>query len=153
MYIVYKDNKYPCTCQPGPAMVYTGLPDGFPAQVDGEIILCADDGFVLRVDRAEDYQWQIFLAGELTLTNVMEPAPEPVHLTAEELREEVYNTRAVILWGDDRLTVTQAAQLWLYYAAEGDVDQAGALTDLIAAAKADIRAQYPDAEVSAWPSP
>jgi hypothetical protein len=72
-------------------MVYLGLPDDFPAPVSGEIVLCADDGFVLRTDKVEDYLRQTFENGVLTLTNAPAPVPvEPVEPaehepTAEEL--------------------------------------------------------------------
>lgn len=67
--------------------------------------------------------------------------------TPAERREAAYNSDAVIEWGGETLTVTQAAQQWAYYAAEGNADKTAALSTLIAAAKADIRAQYPDEEV------
>ena len=70
---------------------------------------------------------------------------EPQFTPAEQ-REAAYNTQAVIAWEGEQLTVTQAAQLWLYYAAEGDTDQAAALTSLIAQAKRGIRVQLPDEE-------
>lgn len=74
---------------------------------------------------------------------------EPVHapeLTPAERRELAYNTVACVEWDGAMLTVTQAAQQWAYYAAEGCADKTDALTALIAAAKQDIRAQYPDDE-------
>lgn len=67
--------------------------------------------------------------------------------TPAEQREAAYNVDAVIEWGGETLTVTQAAQQWAYYAAEGNADKTAALSALIAAAKADIRARYPDEEV------
>ena len=70
-----------------------------------------------------------------------EPEPEP---TPAQLREEAYNTKAIIEWNGEMLTVTQAAQLWQYYAAEGDTAKTDELTALIAAAKAGIREQYPE---------
>ena len=76
MYIEYNSNKYPCKCRPASTMVYRGLPDDFPAPVTGEIILCADDGFVLRTDNPADYLRQTFEAGVLTLTNVPEPVTD-----------------------------------------------------------------------------
>lgn len=75
------------------------------------------------------------------------PAPvEPV-LTAAEQRENAYNTRPLIDWEGETLTVTQAATKWQYYAAEGS-EKADELQTLIAAAKQTIREQYPDEEVS-----
>lgn len=62
-----------------------------------------------------------------------------------EQREEAYDTRAVIAWGGEMLTVTQAAQLWQYYAAEGN-EKATDLQVLIREAKASIRAEFPDEE-------
>lgn len=80
MYIKHNGVDYPCTCRPSATMVYNGLPDDFPAPVSGEIQLCADDGFVMRTDTAEDYLRQTFVDGVLTLTNV----PEPVVVEEEE---------------------------------------------------------------------
>lgn len=65
-------------------------------------------------------------------------------LPPAEQREMTYNTDQIIQWGDAMLTVTEAAQKWQYYAAEGDAAKMDAITALIAAAKADIRAKYPD---------
>lgn len=86
MYIKYQETKYPCECYPSnERMVYGGLPDDFPAPVAGEIVLCADDDFVMRTDNSEDYLRQTFEDGVLTLTNEPEPVepdpppePEPV---------------------------------------------------------------------------
>ena len=77
MYILYNDVKYPCKCKPASTMRYSGLPEDFPAPVSGEIALCADDGFVLRTDKVEDYLRQTFEGGVLTLTNIPEPEPQP----------------------------------------------------------------------------
>ena len=65
-------------------------------------------------------------------------------LAPAEQRELAYNTQPCVAWDGDMLTVTQAAQQWAYYAAEGRTDKTDALTALIAAAKAEIRAKYPD---------
>lgn len=75
-----------------------------------------------------------------------EIAEEAPVLTAAAWREQAYNTDPCVAWDGDMLTVTQAAQQWAYYAAEGRTDKTDAITALIAAAKADIRAQYPDEE-------
>jgi len=72
-------------------------------------------------------------------------APSPPEPTPAERREAAYDTEAWIPWDGDMLTVTQAAQLWQYYAAEGS-GKADALQALIAAAKAQIRERYPDPE-------
>ena len=70
------------------------------------------------------------------------PAPEP----AAQLRQRAYETERLIHWPNEGtlLTVTEAAQQWQYYAAEGSAGKAEALTALIAAAKEDIRGRYPD---------
>lgn len=69
--------------------------------------------------------------------------PEVPTLTPAEQRESAYNTAQIIPWEGGTITVTKAAQLWQYYAAEGN-PKAEQLQALIAAAKADIRSQYPD---------
>lgn len=69
--------------------------------------------------------------------------PEPVPVTPAEQREEAYNTEKIIEWEGKLLTVTEAAQLWQYYAAEGN-EKADTLTGLIAEAKTAIREKYPD---------
>lgn len=68
--------------------------------------------------------------------------PEPQQ-SAEEQRETAYNTEQVIPWEDKLITVTAAAQLWQYYAAEGS-EIATQLTALIAAAKEEIRSRIHD---------
>ena len=89
--------------------------------------------------------------GVMTVTNWIPgtiPEPEPEHKTPAQQREEAYNTQEIIEWDGKMLTVTQAAQQWSYYAAEGRTDKTDALTVLIAEAKASIREQYPDEEVN-----
>lgn len=95
MYIKYNGASYPCTCRPASTMNYHGLPDDFPAPVTGEIVLCADDDFVIRTDTAEDYLRQTFKNGVLTLTNVIavvtneEEGIERSPSVAEQLRADV----------------------------------------------------------------
>ena len=72
------------------------------------------------------------------------PIPEPETPTPAKLREEAYNTQAIISWDGEMLTVTEASQKWQYYAAEGDTVKTDELTELIAEAKAKIREQYSD---------
>jgi hypothetical protein len=60
-----------------------------------------------------------------------------------EQRKEAYNTAQIIPWESGTITVTEAAQLWQYYAAEGN-PKAEELTALIAKAKVEIRERYPD---------
>ena len=62
---------------------------------------------------------------------------------AAQKREEAYNTRPVVAWGGEMLTVTQAAQKWQYYAAEGN-EKAEVLQALIREAKAAIREEFPE---------
>ena len=88
--------------------------------------------------------------GVMTVTNWTPgevPAPEVVTPTPSEQREEAYNTQPIVTWEGEQLTVTQAAQKWQYYAAEGSA-RADELQVLIAAAKQTIREQYPDEEVA-----
>lgn len=95
MYLTYNNQTYPCKCRPGKTMVYRGLPEDFPAPVTGEITLCADDGFVLRTDKAEDYLRQTFEGGILTLTN--QPEPEPVEPGPEPNPEPTIEDRVTAL--------------------------------------------------------
>lgn len=74
--------------------------------------------------------------------------PEPEKPTTAKQRENAYNIQAVIPWDGSMLTVTEASQKWQYYAAEGNTAKTDKLTVLIAEAKASIRGQYPDEEVS-----
>lgn len=73
-------------------------------------------------------------------------APVEPTTTPTEQRENAYNTDPVIEWSGDMLTVTQAATMWQYYAAEGS-EKATELQNLIATAKQTIREQFPDEEV------
>lgn len=115
----------------------------------GTIAMYRDDGFLMSEDNADSFKRKFMVGTVLTLTNeeevVVEPTPEP-ELTPAELREQAYNTEAIIEWDGKYITVTEAATLWQYYAAEGS-EKATELTALIAAAKATIREQYPDEEV------
>lgn len=86
--------------------------------------------------------------GVMTVTKwVPGEVPAPKTLAPAQQREEAYNTRPLIEWDAEMLTVTQAATKWYYYAAEGSA-KADELQALIAAAKQTIREQYPDEEVS-----
>ena len=95
---------------------------------------------------------EVEVDGRRTYRNVETGAlidDEPLYAakTPAEQRENAYNTETITPWGGDMLTVTAAAQLWQYYAAEGSY-KAEELQTLIAAAKAEIRAKYPDEEVT-----
>ncbi len=72
-------------------------------------------------------------------------ASMPAPTAPAEQRESAYNTQPCVEWDGGLLTVTEAAQKWAYYAAEGSV-KADELRTLIAAAKQSIREQYPDSE-------
>jgi hypothetical protein len=75
-------------------MVYRGLPDDFPAPVSGEIVLCADDGFVLRTDNSENFLRQTFENGILTLTNKQKPV---VKVESEPTADDILSA---LLGGD-----------------------------------------------------
>lgn len=72
------------------------------------------------------------------------PEPEVIEPTPSEKREQAYNIDKIISWNNEMITVTEASQLWQYYAAEGS-EKATELQTLIAEAKVKIREQYPDA--------
>lgn len=70
-------------------------------------------------------------------------AREPV-LTPAQQREQAYNTQPIVEWDGQLLTVTEAAQQWAYYSAEGATGKTLDLTALISQSKRTIREQYPD---------
>lgn len=111
------------------------LPDELlPEYIDsmGFVTLTVTDGgIVTSVERNEE---------AYAAYQAEHPAAAP---TPAERREEAYNTLEVVAWDGETITVTAAAQLWQYYAAEGS-DKADALTGLIAEAKEKIREIYPD---------
>lgn len=111
------------------------LPDGLlSAYIDamGFAALTVEDGVVTAVERNQA-AYDAYQAAH--------PGPAPP--TPAEQREEAYNTLEIVAWDGEQITVTHAAELWAYYAAE-DNEKAGALTARIAAAKARIRELYPD---------
>ena len=128
MYIKYKDIKYSCGCIVSrQSIVYTGLSENFSVPVEGEIVLCANDGFVMRKDNTTDYLRQTFSNGTLTLTNLPEPtepeAPiEPIPsledriLTLETELEEAKAKNAEL---ETQLTDTQLALCEVYEATLG----------------------------------
>ena len=75
-------------------------------------------------------------------------APIVAKQTAAQLRENEYNTKKVVEWDGAILTVTEASNKWQYYSAEGNTEKANKLVEIIAEAKASIREQYPDEDVS-----
>lgn len=64
-------------------------------------------------------------------------------LSGVKLREKAYQTRKVIRYNDELITVDEANKLWLEYQAEGS-EKAVIISSLIAEAKANIRKMYPD---------
>lgn len=70
----------------------------------------------------------------------------PSALTPAQQRKAAYEGEALVAWEGQLLTVTEAAQVWQYYAAEGNVKSYD-IQRLIAEAKATIRETYPDGEV------
>lgn len=105
-------------------------------------LLPANSTFTAPPDFDQETQKAVW-DGEAWLIEAL-PEPEPDPPTPAQLREEAYNTQAIIAWDGSMITVTQASQKWQYYAAEGNTAKTDALTALIAEAKASIREQYPD---------
>lgn len=68
---------------------------------------------------------------------------EYIPLTPTEFRERAYETVKCITYENEQLTVDEANKKWQEYQAEGN-EKAAEITTLIAAAKASIRAEYPD---------
>jgi uncharacterized coiled-coil protein SlyX len=103
-------------------MVYRGLPENFPAPVEGEIVLCADDGFILRKDSTADYLRQTFVGGVLTLTNTPEPEPveevEPID-PEPSLDERVTNLEGQLAQSDET-----AIELYEAMAAQEEINTA-----------------------------
>ena len=78
MYIKYNNKNYSCACDiGGNSITYRHLPEDFPSEVNGQIVLYADDNFKLREDNTDDYLRQIFSDNTLTLTNTLETTPMP----------------------------------------------------------------------------
>ena len=111
-------------------MRYCVIEDG----IIQNIIVCKDDAAAEMFDALPYYDGA-------EIGGVYAPVKTPA-----QLREEAYNTKAVIAWGGEMLTVTEASQKWQYYAAEGNTAKTDELTALISEAKASIREQYPDEE-------
>lgn len=107
---------------------------------EGKVVntIVADEDFVAEYCAENGY----------THAEIPETKTEPVTPAPSEQREEAYNTQPIVEWEGQMLTVTQAAQKWQYYAAEGSA-KADELQALIGAAKQSIREQYPDEEGSA----
>lgn len=108
----------------------------------------ADDGSIITEAWDETVTVQVPVMEAIYRDATTEELSELVaqESTPAEKRELAYDTVPCIDWDGAMLTVTQAAQQWAYYAAEGNTEKTDALTALIAAAKQSIRGQYPDEE-------
>lgn len=103
------------------------------------------DGGLYTMDGIPRYRWD-GSAAVLRTEEEMEAdrkAREPV-LTPAQQREQAYNTQPIVEWDGQLLTVTEAAQQWAYYSAEGATGKTLELTSRISDAKRTIREQYPD---------
>ena len=102
-----------------------------------------DESFVERYCKRHGYTYE-----KIIDASTLNAEKSELNTVQSKLREEAYNAQNIIKWNGEMLTVTQAANLWQYYSAEGNTEKASKLTELIAEAKASIRDQYPDEEVS-----
>lgn len=120
------------------------LREGYLPIVDTPMPATAEDAEpVYYTSNWEEQDGQIVRVWTETEPPAEETAPAP-EMTPAERRELAYDTEPVIAWEGQMLTVTDAAQVWAYYAAEGRSDKTDELTALIAAAKYSIRAKWPD---------
>ena len=103
------------------------------------------DGGLYTMDGIPRYRWDGKQAVERTEEELESDRKgrEPV-LTPAQQREQAYNTQPIVEWDGQLLTVTEAAQQWAYYSAEGATGKTLELTSLISQAKRAIREQYPD---------
>lgn len=103
------------------------------------------DGGLYTMDGISRYKWDGSAAVLRTEAELEEDRKgrEPV-LTPAQQREQAYNTQPIVEWDGQLLTVTEAAQQWAYYSAEGATGKTLELTSLISQAKRAIREQYPD---------
>lgn len=78
MYITINKIQYPCTGYvPKDGVVTFSGVEGLELPVVGAVTLCADSGFELAAQVAEDYARQTLVGRVLTLTNLPEPEPMP----------------------------------------------------------------------------
>lgn len=70
--------------------------------------------------------------------------PDPTLYTGAETRKRAYTEWRFAEWRGEPMTVTELAEEWMYYAAEGKDDICTEITSAIDAAKAIIREKYPD---------
>ena len=109
-----------------------------------------EEGNMLAVMMVEEYTEMETVTEEreytmMTVTSMTEGTlPDAPTLSPADQRETAYNTEKIIPWEGDYITVTEAAQKWQYYAAEGSI-KAYDLQSLIVKAKEEIREKYPNA--------
>ena len=116
-------------------MNYLIVKDG----IISNIIVCENDEIAAKFNAVKSYNGARI--GDVYAPIIVKP-------NAAQLRENEYNTKKAIEWDGATLTVTEASNKWQYYSAEGNAEKANKLVELIAEAKADIREQYPDEDVS-----
>lgn len=122
MYIKYNNINYPCGCIARTnSITYTNLPDDFPNVVEGEIILCANNGFVMRTDNTANYLRQVFKNNQLILTNTPEikvdtttPKPPSLFDRIATLEAELEESKAQNKILETQLTDTQLALCEVY---------------------------------------
>ena len=135
-----------------------GFSDAFREPSDTDICVNEQGGYQFRLypdgeenpaltdwDGIPRYKWDGTQAVERSEEELEAErnAREPV-LTPAQQREQAYNTQPIVEWDGQLLTVTEAAQQWAYYSAEGATGKTLELTSLISEAKRTIREQYPD---------
>ena len=142
MYILLTEEKIVQEIIPTfhPALPGIPIEERYPAAFVSSL-LTIDDSVSVQEGLLYDEETDTFVVPPVVELEVT----ESFALSPADLREQAYNTEAVIEWEDNMITITEAAQLWHYYAAEGN-DKAEELTELIAAAKQAIREMYPDTE-------
>lgn len=124
------------------------LPNGGHRNLQGDSIVVIPEGWAaipVDMEIPESFPFvDIIVVNQIVTEMTAREIPEPVDdRTPAQKREDAYNHDKCILWEDNYITVTEAALLWQYYAAEGNL-KASELTTLISAAKAEIRQRYPD---------
>ena len=77
MYLKINDTHYPCG-RPSLSTPEVRYPDveGLELPIDNIIMLCRDDGFIMRMDDPADYERVEYENNTLLLSNL--PIPEPV---------------------------------------------------------------------------
>ena len=101
--------------------------------------LCQSHYFAGGLDTMDGiprYRWDGSTSVERTEEELEEDRKgrEPV-LTPAQQREQAYNTQPIVEWDGQLLTVTEAAQQWAYYSAEGATGKTPELTSLLSQPK------------------